>query len=487
MTLTVTTKPLENRQLSLTIEVAEERIEQEMRKAARKIAQTVRIPGFRKGRAPFHILVQFLGREAIIREFVDELSQEVYKEALEQEGLEPYAMGNLNDIDMAQTVRFHLTLPLAPEARLGQYRSLRIEEEEVEGDEEGVQKRIEDILEQNAGYEDADRPSQYGDLLTIDMRGVILDDEGNETDTVVFDEEDWDVTPDQEDPMEPPGLDEALLGLTADEEKTFEIVWPEDSQSMYAGETVRFGVTVHRLQSYEMPAELTDEIAQNVGPEYETAADLLDEIRDAVLKEAKTQANFEYTEKVLDGLVAMSEIDYPPVAVELQIEQMVNSRDMQLRQMGLQGIEQYLEVSKQSMEEYRATLRQEAEMSLCRQLVLAEIAQSENLTVSDEEAEAHIEIVAGPLPTDADEDELKARADFMDMLRTGHSRPYVDEAVLSDKSIELVLAIARGEEIPESTAMAQTLDADGETQDVAPADVEESVSAEDAAEETTGA
>ena len=71
MTLTVTTEPLESRQLAMTIEVAEERIDHEMRKAARKIAQQVRIPGFRKGRVPFHILLQFVGREAIIGEFVD--------------------------------------------------------------------------------------------------------------------------------------------------------------------------------------------------------------------------------------------------------------------------------------------------------------------------------------------------------------------------------------------------------------------------------
>ena len=104
--------------------------------------------------------------------------------------------------------------------------------------------------------------------MTIDVRGVVLDDEGNETDTVVFDEEDWDVTPDEENPMEPAGLDAALQGLSTGEEKSFELAWPEDSPSMYAGSTVRFGVKVHKIQSYEAPPEMTDEIAQSVGPDY---------------------------------------------------------------------------------------------------------------------------------------------------------------------------------------------------------------------------
>ena len=237
MTLTVTTEPMDSRQLAMTIEVAEERIDQEMRKAARKIARQVHIPGFRKGRVPFHILLQFVGREAIVNEFVDELGQEVYKEAIEQEGLEPYFMGTLDNVDMEQEVRFHLTIPLPPEVNLGDYRGLRVEEEEAEADEEQVQERVQAILEQNADYVEADRPSQYGDLMTIDLKGVALDDDGNETDTVVFDEEDWDVTPDQENPMEPAGLDEELVGLTPGEEKSFEIAWPEDSPSMYAGST----------------------------------------------------------------------------------------------------------------------------------------------------------------------------------------------------------------------------------------------------------
>ena len=452
MTLTVNTKPLENRQLAMTIEVAEERIDQEMRKAARKIAGQVRIPGFRKGRVPFHILLQFVGREAIIGEFVDELGQEVYKEAIEQEGLEPYFVGSLDDVDVEEEVRFHLTVPLSPEVNLGEYRSLRVEEEEIEADEEAVQERILEILEQNSDYVEVDRSSQYGDLMTIDVRGVVLDEEGNETDTVVFDEEDWDVTPDEENPMEPAGLDVALQGLSTGEEKSFELTWPEDSPSMYAGSTVRFGVKVHKIQSYEAPPEMTDEIAQSVGPDYWTASDLLESIRETVLDESQQRAEREYTQKVLEGLVGMSEIDYPPVAVELEIDRLVRNLDMQVRQMGLRGIDQFLEVTNQTIEEYRESMRESAEVSLRNELALGELAQSESLEVSDEEFEEHIGDVAGPLPEDADEETAKAHADMLEMMRGENSRPMLDSEILRSKSIKMLLAIARGEEVPQAAA-----------------------------------
>jgi len=449
MTLTVTTEPLESRQLAMTIEVAEERIDQEMRKAARKIAQQVRIPGFRKGRVPFHILLQFVGREAIIGEFVDELGQDVYKEALEQEGLEPFYMGTLDNVDTEQAVRFHLTIPLPPEVTLGEYRDLRVEEEEVEADEEQIQERVQAILEQNADYVEADRPSQYGDLMTIDLRGVALDDEGNESETIVFDEEDWDVTPDQENPMEPAGLDEELVGLSPGEEKSFEIAWPEDSPSMYAGATVRFSIKVHKTQAFQTPPEMTDEIAQNFGPDFETTADLLEDLRENALQEAQQRAEAEHVQKVLQELIDMSDLAYPPVAVELEIDRLVRNVDMRVRQMGMQGLQQFLEYSNQTIEDYRESSRDEAEKSLQIDLALMEFAQRENLKVSDEEFEEHIGNVAGSLPEDADEEAAKVHADTLEMMRADHSRPHIDSEILKDKSIKLLLAIARGEDVPE--------------------------------------
>ena len=460
MTLTVSTEPLDSRQLAMTIEVAEERIDQEMRKAARKIAQQVRIPGFRKGRVPFHILLQFVGREAIVNEFVDELGQEVYKEALEQEGLEPFFMGSLDNVDTEQAVRFHLTIPLPPEVNLGDYRGLRVEEEEVEADEEQIQERVQAILEQNADYVEADRPSQYGDLMTIDLRGVALDDEGNETETVVFDEEDWDVTPDQENPMEPAGLDEELVGLSPGEDRSFEIAWPEDSPSMYAGRTVRFSVKVHKTQAFETPPEMTDEIAQNFGPDFETAADLLDDLRENARQEATQQAEAEHVQKVLQELLDISDLAYPPVAVDLEIDRLVRNFDMRIRQMGMQGVQQYLEMSDQTIEEYRESLREDAEKSLQIELALVEFAKSEKLTVSDEEFEEHIGNVAGPLPEDADEEAEKAHADMLEMMRADHSRPLIDSEILKDKSVKLLLAIARGEDIPEPDAGADESEED---------------------------
>ena len=247
-------------------------------------------------------------------------------------------------------------------------------------------------------------------------------------------------------------MDAALQGLSTGEEKSFELAWPEDSPSMYAGSTVRFGVKVHKIQSYEAPPEMTDEIAQSVGPDYETASDLLASIRETVAEEAQRRAENEFTQKVLEGLVGMSDIDYPPVAVELEIDRLVRNLDIQVRQMGLQGMEQFLEMTNQTIEEYRESMRESAEASLRNELALGELAQSESLEVSDEEFEEHIVDVAGPLPEDADEETAKAHADMLEMMRGENSRPMLDSEILRSKSIKMLLAIARGEEVPQAAA-----------------------------------
>jgi trigger factor len=245
-------------------------------------------------------------------------------------------------------------------------------------------------------------------------------------------------------------------------------------------------VKVHGIQSFQTPTEMTDEIAQNFGPDFETVADLHENIRENALEEAKQQADLEYVQKVVEGLVEMSDIDYPPVAVELEIDRIVRNFDMRVRQMGLKGMEQYLELTNQSVEEYRESLREEAERSLLNELALVEFAQCEHLKVSDEEFEEHIGNVAGPLPEDADEEAAKARADLLEMMRADHSRPLVDSEILKDKSIKMLLAIARGEEVP--VAVADAIEAPDAEQ---PAEVDsddgvtqaESATAEEAAEE----
>jgi trigger factor len=321
-----------------------------------------------------------------------------------------------------------------------------------------------------------ERASEYGDLITIDVRAVVLDAEGNETETIVLDESDWDVTPDEENPMEPAGFDEQLLGINAGTEKIFDIAWPEDSPSMYAGNNVRFNVKVHEIKAYVTP-ELTDEVAQEVG-EYATAAEFVESVRDSIREEQKAEAESSYLNSVLDKLVEISELDYPPAAVEMQIDQIIRTTDQQLRQMGLQGIQHYLQLVGRSIDQYRAEQREQAEISLQRGLVLDEIAKAEQIKAKKVEFEERLNEIFGPINAEASEEEQESRRGVLEMMRQDGNRHMIEEQIVSEKTIQRVLAIARGEEVPEPGADNDEDNDEGEEETVAEAEsvvTEESV------------
>ena len=485
MSLKVTTEPRENRQLALTVEVDQERVDKELRKAARKAAQQYRIHGFRQGKAPYNIVVQQIGLPNLYREFVDDLAEEMYKAAIEQESIQPYAQAALEDMKL-EPLTYTLLVPLEPEVELGDYRSLRVEEEAPQVDEAAVNERLEAYREQNSAWSEVTRPSAYGDTMNIDVKSVIVPEEGadpNAEETVVLNETDWDVTPDQENPMEPPGFDQALLGLTAGEEKEFDLSWPDDSQSVYAGKTAHFQVKVNSIKAYEKP-ELNDAFAQLVGPDFATLDDLKAKISEEQLEQAKARAEDAYTEKALDAVLGISKLNYPPVVVEDQIDSMVGEFDRQLRQFGIDGVENYLKQMGQSLEDYRERLRPDALRLAERNLVLSEILRTEGLQATDAEIEERIITMLGG----EEAAKTESAQNVAEQLRSGASRSVIESQVLREKALHRLLDIVRGKEVPapgaeEQPASTATVDAAATPVSEAAAETSEAPAAEAAASE----
>ncbi|MEZ4862593.1 MAG: trigger factor [Caldilineaceae bacterium] len=459
MSLQITKEERENRQLVLTIQVDQDRVDQELRKAARKFAGNYRFPGFRKGKAPYHVVAQQVGLPALYNEFLEKLGETVYKEALEQEQLEPYARAALEDVQI-EPVTYKLAMPLEPVIDLGDYRALRVEETTPTVDEAEVDARLEQYRDQHANWVDIDRPSQYGDKMNINLRSVLIPDAGETVEaeeasveeTVILNETDWDVTPDQENPMEPAGLDEELLGLRPGDEKEFDLTWPTDSKSMYAGQRAHFTVKVNHIQAYEKP-ELTDEFAQLVGPDFTTLEDLEASIRTTLQERAQAQADSEYLGRVLDALVAQSTMNYPPIVVEDQIDSMLADMEMQLRRFGIESLDSYFQQTGQKLEDVRESLRPDATTQALRNLAISELLRLEALTVNDEEIETRI----SAMTAGADEETAQQLAAT---FRNESARMILESQVLRDKAVERLLAIARGQgdatPAAENTAEAET-------------------------------
>lgn len=450
MSLRISTEPMEQRQLALTVEVDQARVDQELRKAARKVAADYRIPGFRKGKAPYHLVVQYIGLPSLFNEFLEPLGQEIYPQAIEQAQIEPYAIAQL-DVSTLEPLTYKFIVPLEPEVNLGDYRSLRVEDSPVEVTDEELEAELNQMRERFSSYGETDRPSEYGDLLTIDVKSVIVPAEGEEVageeaagePVVVLDETDWDVTPDEENPMDPPGFDQALLGMRPGEEKEFVLGWPAESQSIHAGKQAKFNVKLHKIQANTQPA-LDDAFAQMIGPEFQTLDDLKNNIRNTLAEEKKASADEEYSEKVLDALLAQSTLDYPPAVVEDQLDTMMSQMERQLRDYGFPNLEQYLQQMGQTVEQYRDSIRDQAELMAKRNLLISELYRLEGIEATDEEVEERINRIIGD-DAESNSDAVQA---FRDMMMSGSGRAVLESQILQEKSIERLLAIARGEDVP---------------------------------------
>lgn len=189
-------------------------------------------------------------------------------------------------------------------------------------------------------------------------------------------------------------------------------------------------------------------MAQSVGPDFETADDLIARIRENLQEELSGEAEDEFLDSIMEQLVEMSEIDFPPAAVEMQLDQMMQTMDYRFRQMGIQGLDAFLEMTNQTAEAYREEQREEAEKVLQRNLVLGEIAVAEKVKATDEEIEEQIGVMFGELDEDATEEQIEARKRLVEIMKEGSTRMSVVEQIVTEKTFTLLKALARGEDIP---------------------------------------
>lgn len=498
MTLKIHTEEDDQRQLKMTVEVEEARVEKRMRQAARKLARDIHVPGFRPGKAPYRVILRRVGRDPLRAEVVEEMVQPVLEEAVEQIEAELSAPPSLDDIEMEPLV-FSFTVPLAPQVKLGDYRELRKEIEPVEIADEAIEEALEQIRVKNQKLEDVDRSSQVGDMVTISGSGEYvtleadLDEEGEAPSEEAGDSQGEDDDKPEEmgaeeagedgdegDEEAPDGADEAddfppqgmifqeesidllldpeklfagtpfvdnLVGLNTGDDSSFSFIFPEDFEDeSLVGKEGSFNITVLNIRSRELP-ELDDELAKLEG-DYES----LEELREATAKQltdqAESQAKNDLIEGMIDDLLPEAEMVYPPAVVEREMDGMVENFRRQISGSGWEWSD-YLKLQGDSEERIRENFRENAEISLTRRYALRQFILEEKLTVEEDDVEAAI--AARVDDFGGNEDFKSSMADF---YRTGSGLEMISSEILMDKVHERAKAILAGNapELPEESS-----------------------------------
>ncbi|HOQ99980.1 MAG TPA: trigger factor [Anaerolineae bacterium] len=379
----VTTETVAPREVEFTIHPEAEQVADAMRRAARKLSQRVRISGFRPGKAPYALVERTVGKEVLTEEAAEILAPEIYKKVIEEGGYQPYDRPTLRVAEQ-EPLELKIRVPLEPAVTLGDYCAMRIEPEPpVEVAEEQVDKLLQELREQNGTWVPAERPAQLGDQVTVDIEGSaggepVFDETGT---TIVLSEA-----------LAPKGFGEALVGMSSGEAHEFSLTYPEDHpQEGLAGKTVAFAVTMHEVKERKLPA-LDDDFARSMG-DYESLDALRERLRDGLRAEMEADARDRLATHALDELVEQSTIEYPSLALEREIDHLVQRQESRLRQQGF-TLDGFLRVTHKTLPQLREELRPQAEKNLRRSLVLGELGKAEKLEVSAEEVGAEVERVA---------------------------------------------------------------------------------------------
>jgi len=397
--LKITKEAQEEHQIKLIVELEPELMENAKRRAAKHIAKNIKIPGFRPGKAPYHVIVRYAGEGAVTEKGMELLVQDIYPKLIEDAEIEPYGPGSLENIVSLEPPTLEFLIPLEAEVVLGDYKSIEKTYSPEPVQAEDIDQVLKNLQEQHATLVPADRPALEGDIATVNLVGDrFLTDEEELTEEnesggeILFPSRSLQMLiqpDDEEDDWPYPGFTTNLIGMNIGESKQINHKYPDDygSESLQ-GTEVRFEFTIEDLKARILP-ELNNDFADTVG-EYETLEDLQKAIRESLEEQRSSSYMEEYDETILTELINISEIKYPPQMLDKQIDNMIDNLTFNLEQQKL-DLDLYLKMRNVTLEELRAETIPIAETRLKRTLALMELAKLEDIQIDPEELEREID------------------------------------------------------------------------------------------------
>ena len=416
----------ENR-VRLEVEVPEADVKHALEHAAHDLAESARIPGFRKGKVPMQLLVARVGREALWEEALRSHLEGWFWTAAATSGVQPVGAPEV-ELGEAPTdggpFRFSATVGVMPKPKLADWRALEVPAAEVEVPAELVDRELEALRASVAELVPAgDRPAAEGDAVVLDLEG---EQAGTQRDYVtevgsgrLIDE-----------------LDEALVGMRAGEAKTVQVALDET-------ETTDVLLTLKDVKERVLP-ELDDELAR-AASEFDTLADLRADLEGRLRTELDAELDAKFREDAVDALVEASSVEVPAEVVDRRAAELWSGMARSLGERGI-SIETYLTMTGQTSEQVVGRLRAEAARAVQRELVLEALAAELGLTVDDDELEAFVREQAAAAEDDDPEATVRRLREHgaWERLRGDlRLRKALDELAGSVKRIPADLAAAR--------------------------------------------
>lgn len=386
--MAVKMEQIEKNKVSLEIVVGAEELTSAINRTAKKLAGEINIPGFRKGKAPRHMIERVVGKEYLVNEALDPLIGPAYSEAVEETAIWPVSRPEVEIIqaEEGQDFIFKAVVDIKPEVELGQYKGLDVPKEAAHVKDEEVEAELKRRQDRHAKIVTVDEAEvQDQDIVTIDFEGFI--------DGVAFDGgkgENYDLTIGSGSFI--PGFEEQLKGAKKDQDVEVNVPFPDEYHSKeLAGKDALFKVKIHDIKRKEL-VPLDDEFAKDVS-EFDTLDELREDIRQKMLSAAEVSADARHKEEIMKRVVDNASVEIPESMIDSRIESMMSDLKQNLSQQGI-NLEMYCAYTGSTEEQLKENYRSQAVIGIKTELVVEAIAKEEKISATEEDMEKEIQKLA---------------------------------------------------------------------------------------------
>jgi trigger factor len=381
--LKTTVEELPESRVRVEAEVPAEEVQRRLTEAAGRMGRDLRMPGFRKGKVPAPVVIQRIGRDAVLDEAVRGSLSRWYVDAIDTAGIHPVGEPDVDLGDLpaeGQPLTFSIEIGVRPTATLGDTSKIEAPRREPDVDDAKIDEQVDRLREQLGRLETVEKDAENGDFVVIDFKGSIEGEDG---------ERDYFAGGEGRDHLLEigssqfiPGFEEQLVGTKAGDEKVVEVTFPEDygSAPHLAGKPAQFEVTVNEVKGKQLP-ELDDDFATEAGG-FDTIAELREDIATRMRETEERQIEAEFREAALDAVVAKATVEIPDSLVEARSRELF---DQMLHSLSHRGItkDAYLRIAQKTEDELLEEARPDAEQALRREAVLAAFIEAEDIQPSE--------------------------------------------------------------------------------------------------------
>ena len=394
--MSVQVETLEKNMAKLTIELAEDKLEDAMQKAYLKQKRKINLPGFRKGKAPRHMVEKMFGPEVFYEDAADILIRENYSKAIDESGADLVSRPVVDIVQIEKGKPFIFTIEAAvkPEVKLGEYKGIEVTKIDTSVTDEEVDAEIEKERNTNARTVTVEgRPIQEGDTAVIDFEGFVDGEpfEGGMGENYSLQIGSHSFIDDFED---------QLIGKKTGDEVEVNVSFPEEyHEASLKGKPALFKVTIKEIKNKELP-KLDDEFASEVS-EFETLKDYKASVKKSLTEKRKEEVKREKENEVIEKAIENISVEIPEAMIDEQVQQMVQEFASRISSQGI-SFEQYMQMTGMTPDALMGQMKPEAEKRIKTRLTLEAVVKAEGIKASDKEIEAEMEKMAAMYQMEAD-------------------------------------------------------------------------------------